>query len=351
MATQTQVNNTSNIPFFFILGRPRAGTTLLQSILDAHPNVIIPNECEMIMDLFIRYSHLNTLDDSTIEILMDSLKEQPKIEFWPIHFDKVKQNLQAIKGDFNFQNIIRAIYIEFQSAFEKEEIRMFGDKNPAYSMYPNLFLNAFPQAKFLCISRDYRDNYLSIKKSGLMNGILIWIVYGWRISTQKIDHLIKSRPNQFFSFKYEDFIQKPDSYMEEICKFLEIPVSHGIIERYQNNKKVSDLYPQKKSEVFHKKIYQPVDPNNFDKWKTEMSDREIMMADLIVGETAELAGYERQYKTYPLQLRFHVFIRILVIKSIIWFRNLKRLLPLKYRRAVGQKMPKVGDAYLYFFKK
>jgi hypothetical protein len=36
-----KINNT---PFFFIIGRSRSGTTLLMTMYDAHPNVIIPFE-------------------------------------------------------------------------------------------------------------------------------------------------------------------------------------------------------------------------------------------------------------------------------------------------------------------
>jgi hypothetical protein len=42
----------SQIPVFFIIGRPRTGTTLLQSLLDAHPNVVIPWECQFVLNLY-----------------------------------------------------------------------------------------------------------------------------------------------------------------------------------------------------------------------------------------------------------------------------------------------------------
>ncbi|SEH05502.1 hypothetical protein [Candidatus Venteria ishoeyi] len=65
--------------------------------------------------------------------------KQPKIENWPIDWEKVRQNLIAIKGDFDFQYFVKAIYIEFQSAFDKDKILALGDKNPDYSKFPGFF--------------------------------------------------------------------------------------------------------------------------------------------------------------------------------------------------------------------
>ncbi|WP_103919423.1 sulfotransferase [Candidatus Venteria ishoeyi] len=53
-----QTRQSSESAFFFIIGRPRSGTTLLQSILDAHPNILIPGESPLIMRLYMRYGHL-----------------------------------------------------------------------------------------------------------------------------------------------------------------------------------------------------------------------------------------------------------------------------------------------------
>lgn len=346
----SQALSVENIPFFFIIGRPRSGTTLLQSILDAHPNVMIPGECELIMILYMRYGHLTKLDDNAIEALMDALQKLPKIENWPIDYAKVKQNLQAIRGDFNFQNFVKAVYVEYQSAFEKREIMAFGDKNPLYSQFPGFFLKIFPEAKFICIRRDYRDNYLSVKKAGLMFGILSWIIIRWKDSIIEVDRLLKKYPAQVYSFKYEDFIEQPDYFLESICNFLGIPIVPGLIEIYQGNEKASELYQDKKSEVFHHKIYQPIDPQNQGKWKEELSDEQVMLMDRLVGKTAGLAGYERKFVKYPLRVHIYALKRILVIKLFEGIKIAMRFVPFKYRGTIKKKLPKINDFYSIFFK-
>ncbi|WP_177428329.1 sulfotransferase, partial [Candidatus Venteria ishoeyi] len=181
-----------------------------------------------------------------------------------------------------------------------------------------------PDAKFICINRDYRDNYLSVKKTGLLHGILPWIIFRWKDSMKKVQELVKKYPEQFYSLRYEDFIDKPDFYLEEICNFIGVPVSHEMIANYQDNNKTSNMYREKKSEVFHSKIYQPVDPNNKEKWKNELNDDEVMLMDRLAGKTAELAGYERKFTKYPLRVHIHAIKRILVIRLYLGFKAVLR---------------------------
>ena len=58
--------NISQIPFFFIIGRPRTGTTLLRSLFDAHPNVQIPWECQFVLNLYPKYGTLELWNSGTI---------------------------------------------------------------------------------------------------------------------------------------------------------------------------------------------------------------------------------------------------------------------------------------------
>lgn len=42
------------IPFFFIIGRPRSGTTMLSTILDANRHTAMPIESEVIIHLYFK---------------------------------------------------------------------------------------------------------------------------------------------------------------------------------------------------------------------------------------------------------------------------------------------------------
>ncbi len=340
-----------NIPFFFIIGRPRSGTTLVQSLLDVHPNINIPGESPIILRLFMKYKDLKQLDDNTIKLLVDEVKNQPKIENWPMDFDRLKADLEKIKGPFDYQAFIKVVYLNFQSAFNKDEILSIGDKNPNYSKFPRFLLRIFPDARFIYIIRDYRDNFLSVKKSGLLYGILPWIMLRWIDSVNVMNKVIKEFPDRVYTVRYEDFIQEPDKRLSEMSEFLGVPEYKELLHDYQENKQAAAAYKEKKSEVFHKKIYQPVDATNFDKWKKQLSEEEIMLLDRIAGTSGEQFGYKKQFTNFAFSTKLYVWKRMLVIRLFLLSKTINKLFPMKHRVWVNNKFPTIDKVYFFFFKK
>ncbi|MCF8372387.1 MAG: sulfotransferase [Bacteroidales bacterium] len=350
MATNTQIGNISNIPFFFIIGRPRSGTTLIQSILDAHPNVVIPGECPIILRIYSRYGHLKELNENTIETLIEAIKQLPGIEFWPIDFNEVKQDLLKAKGKFDFQKIIKIIYLNFQSVFPKSEILTFGDKNPPYSKFPKLILKIFPDAKFIHIVRDYRDHFLSVKKTGLISAIEPVTIYLWKRSVIRIGKLARKYPDQIFTLNYESFVSKPESHLRDICSFLNIPFEAEILKFHDSKKLSLEQYGEKNREQLHKKLYSPIDASNTGKWKKELTESEVMTADFIAGKTGSMAGYEKKFRKIPWGLKARLIIRLAVIKMYLYYVLLLKILPAGVRKKIKRRTPELNTFYLKFFK-
>ncbi len=55
------------IPIFFVVGRPRSGTTLLRTLFDAHPNVLVPPECQFIINLYPKYGKVTNWSKKNLE--------------------------------------------------------------------------------------------------------------------------------------------------------------------------------------------------------------------------------------------------------------------------------------------
>jgi hypothetical protein len=343
-------DNLSKIPFFFVIGRPRSGTTLIQSILDAHPNIQIPGESTILFRLYSKYKNTERIDDALLEQLYEDIIKQPKINYWPMDYAKLKADLFELNGAFNFQKLMSVIYLNFQSAFPKKEILAIGDKNPDYSTYAGMFFKIFPDTKIIYITRDYRDHYLSMVKAGLLHNILPWIIIRWKDSVDRVDKLKQRYPKQFCSFRYEDFIQDPKLHLSSLFKFLEVPDDENVLAAYESNPSSSEKYEEKRSKVFHSKIYQPVDPNNSNKWQRELNKDQVILMDRLVGDSAKKAGYERKYIKYPLRIHWKAFSRKLVIRLFMSMKLTKKLFPMRYWLTINQKYPTIDKVYSFFFK-
>jgi hypothetical protein len=152
----------SDVPMFFIIGRPRSGTTMLRLLFEAHPHVTIPPESPFILSLYKKYGKITDWNDSVIKEYCDDVFKQRYFEKWLITKDELLSHLMELTGENTYQTMVKKTCLAYQSVYEKQGIRLIGDKNPAYALYISRIHRIFPEAKIIHITRDYRDNYLSL---------------------------------------------------------------------------------------------------------------------------------------------------------------------------------------------
>jgi tetratricopeptide (TPR) repeat protein len=118
-------------------GFPRSGTTLLEQVLDAHPDLISSEERDFI-GRELMYS---------------------------VTTDRGKMNFLEMINSLRFEEIerYRDRYFQAMEYLLGEPIndRMHLDKNPAYSLMIPLMLRVFPETRMLIALRDPRDVVLS----------------------------------------------------------------------------------------------------------------------------------------------------------------------------------------------
>jgi len=297
---ENKIQEFDNIPFFFVIGRPRSGTTLLQTLFEAHPNVIIPPESPIIEECYDRFGKRKIASKKDLNVLIKFISGIRKFDYWGIDVKKLKNDLENNIDSLDFEPIIKIIYKNYISPFDKKEILIFGDKNPRYSRNPEKLLKIFPNARIIHVVRDYRDHILSMQKVKLLNSNLPLISTMWKRSQKKIFHLKSKLPEVIYSFRYEDFVKKPEQYFQNICEFLNIPFEKGVFDFHNLKQEYDKKFPNKTNSDFHSNLFRPINPNSIGKWKTDMNKQEVKKADLIVGKYAELSGYEREHRKYKL---------------------------------------------------
>jgi len=346
----TNVKQFSKLPVFFILGRPRSGTTLLRALFDAHPNVAIPLESTLIKELGSKYSHVREWDIKILKEFYNDVIIQRWFNFWECDLIKLKSEILGCIGEFTFSDLIKIVYLNYHSYFNKSEIKFIGDKNPPFSTYPQKIFRLFPDAKYIHLTRDYRDNILSIMKVDFEVPYLPLLAYRWRYAAIRIYQLKKKFPDQFYTMKYEDLVSDPENELKSLLDFLKIDYVPSILEFYKIKDKLLLKYTLEELEKVNKSLFNPISNINVYGWKTKMKEKQIKQADLIVGKYAELNGYSREYTSFSL------IIYISVIPGIIygWIWQLGRLtidlFPLRMRIRIHKKGSILAASYWLFYK-
>jgi len=295
---------------FFILGRPRSGTTLLSTLFDAHPNVKIPPEFPVFLNLYQKFRKVKKWDESTIRSFVDLVWDNNIIDIrtldnLKIDPDQFTSDLLAIGEKGDIREFLAQINLHAFSVFPKQDIRAVGDKNPVYSIYAHRLVKIFPDAKFICIIRDYRDNFISIlnlKELGLEAPILPLQVYRWRFALKLFLKLQQKHTDRFHLIRYEDLVNKPEQSYQELCTFLGLPYDDSVFRFSEKTAETLRIYPKELIEKFHKSLLSPINKSRMGIWKQELTGRQVRLADHIAGTYADQFSYERVQKSFDILL-------------------------------------------------
>jgi len=124
--------------FAVLSGHPRSGTTLIEQVLDSHPDIISGDENRIFLEESFQPMLNRFPKDTPLVTMLDSQKIA---------------DLQNMRSD----------YFRYIEALIGEKIagRMLVEKNPALGGFIPAFMYVFPEARFLVAIRDPRDVCLS----------------------------------------------------------------------------------------------------------------------------------------------------------------------------------------------
>ncbi len=356
-----ETDDLSKIPPFFIFGRPRSGTTLLTTLFNAHPNVRIAPEFPVMLFLYQQFKDVKIWDEATIRSFVDYALDN--VKFNTQRVENLKIDREFIVGELlkykevgSIQLFLKSINYYAFTVYDKKETLWIGDKNPIYSIFASRFRKIFPDAKFICIIRDYRDNFISIKKLAekgvaVEAPVLSLQVGRWRYFTSIFLECRRRFPDKYYIIRYEDLVTDQESTFRSLCEFLGIAYDPSVFEFHTKRQEVSEIFANTVWEKFHDNLLKPISTARMNTWQSELTEEQVRMADQIAGKYAERLGYERRkgfnlrlfLKASPMLTYNYVLLWLMVFGSYLpykvsqwWFFKASILLK-TYLRLVGKK--------------
>lgn len=327
------------LPIYFILAMGRSGTTLMQTMLDAHKNTVAPFESRFLLHFKNKYQSVrNWSIKRKKEFIKDVLKEQKISLFWDIDINKLESYLEKLPQDGTYLTACKMVYLSNKSIFEKATIRCIIDKNPVYSWLIPLILDLVPNAKFIHLVRDARGCVNSTLK--FKSGMERKIANGWNTVNHYIESFKKSRQESFITLRYEDLLNDPEIHLTKLCAFLDLEFQPQMLTYHQAMSNYAEVYlnaPKDKRttqlrqlgfEQVHNNITKPINPLRIDSWKNKMSKKQIDQVSSISQFYLNKYGYLdniNQAKNKPYStIELFIFHKIqLYYRLPIWLRELK----------------------------
>lgn len=289
-------NSHKNITPCFIVGIGRSGTTLLTNMLNGHESISAAPENNFI--LFGEPLRKITSQTTLIQEfnLMTKLKHNHTYSIWEPDISKLD-----ISDTLNYSSICKWVYCHSTQDKNPESIRVFVDKNPIYSLYIKKILKIFPDARFIVLTRDYRDNILSRKKytEGFISRFIVSLAAAWNHYYAKILKAKAKDENRFHLIRYEDLVKDPSVELSSICSFLNLDFQESmlntlhssLLDRFDKTNAPESV--KTKIHEMHNRLSKPIDSERVNYWVGKFSRREILIQEKLCNRLGDKFGYLR----------------------------------------------------------
>ena len=308
---------------FFITGRGRSGTWLLQSILDTHPNICVTPEALFIIHLYGKYINTKkwTAERKTA-FIRDLFSEEKLKDWWQSTPEAVHNLLQTYPPESRFSELCKAIYYEYAQRNDKQNAVLLGDKNPEYSLYIKRLSQLYPKSKFVHLVRDPRANVLSYQNVDFDVDDVAALAHRWKKYNECVLAWQREIPDRILVISYEKLLTDTQATLECICVFLGVDFMPSLLEFYKHSKNVFD---------WNKKITDPIDPKKATAWQGNIQPEDEACIFKIAGAVAADFGYTTTLKPkLTTKNRFGLFLGQLTF----FLEKLLFKLPLKWRSAI-----------------
>jgi hypothetical protein len=316
--------------------------------------VVVPPEFPIIPILANKFRKIKRWDREKVLFFIDHIYENHKfghrtIDQLRIDRKTLTQNLLNQLPGATLADLFTTFNASYGSPFIKGHLDLVGDKNPLYSIFIKQLMKIFPDAKFVCLVRDYRDTFCSLRSltaAPIESPNVALQASRWRFVVKRFYGYAKEYPDRFYLLRYEDLASQPEHSFRKITNFLGIPYDESVFTFYLQRDKIIDTYSEENIRKFHRNLIYPINTGRVNIWKDKMSSEEVAMADQIAGKYADNLGYERKYKDFNFKI--YLESRPMAIYSYLFFKFLEYeiLMPYGFRKFIALKMKNLVRLYM-----
>jgi hypothetical protein len=279
-------------PYVFFVGCSRSGTTLLQRIGDAHPELAVAPEQQW-LPRWWEWRIAVAPDGTVTSDVLDMLLADRRFPALELPFRRVVELVENVPPkDY-------ALFVTelFDLHGEVKGKRLVGEKTPKYVRYVPTLHSLWPHAKVVHLIRDGRDVALSLlgwdKAERNVKRFPTWdedavttaaLYWEWMVRLGR-DARGLLPADQCYELRYEALVADPERECQELCGFLALEYDPAMLRFHEGREK-------SRPGLSAKKAWRPVTGGLRD-WRDEMAVHDLRRFEAAAGSLLDELGYER----------------------------------------------------------
>jgi len=282
-----------------ICGVGRSGTSLLQSMLNAHPDLCFPPETHFfrryIADRFAR-KRWEQLGHTALQAALESDNHFARANIPAVEL------LQPESGrGLDVTRVFRRLMRRVAERAGKSRV---GDKDPRSLDHLAAWKREFPSARVVHVIRDPRDVLLSRTKAAWSAGRPWWAHL--MICKEQLRRGRELGRREFgeayLEVRYEHLITDADAVLRRICEHIDLSYDPCMLEFSESAKQLVDS----RELSWKKETLGPLLSNNMEKWRSGLSPFQVRMTERIARESFSELGYVEDQGRSDLRLAEHL---------------------------------------------
>lgn len=249
--------------YVFVVGAPRSGTTLVKTLLCAHPQLAGAE-----------------YESTTLFNFTNILRKQNFFESEGLDSKRIDEIMSQSKDIIEIFDLVATEYLS------KSNATMFVEKLNSMNLNRLKFVQIyFPYSKIIHIVRDGRDCYCSARHHPYVfqgNSLNRYAKY-WK---KCINSRLNINNDNVIDIKYENLINDPKKQLADLMNFINLSFDPMQIDpqKYGDTK----LKKQKS----HKRLAQAISKSSQGRWKEELTEKEVKKFEKIAGKELKKIGYQ-----------------------------------------------------------
>lgn len=256
----------SRIPVVFVVGCPRSGTTLLQTLLKS----------------------FKELDGTEGEVCL--FQDVKNYDLMENEFGIEKKELEKLIK-MSKKDVVLLSELILKEYGKNKKIKFIVLKAPKYILFLKNITTYFPNSKIIHIIRDGRDVSVSTQEYFLEQTKKKFLFeYGVRTWVVSINQGKKFRENKnYLEVRYENLVEDPYNTLKNVSEFLQVKpaTKKRIFEFYKA------LNPKKVISTHRTQLLKPIYKDSIGKYKDEMMGKQKTIFKKIAGNTLKELNYEK----------------------------------------------------------